>query len=247
MSEDSNRENLSQPQPLGSGIDLTRLALSLIAAFFAYWLYLRFEGAVLVRRWTESAGSSLSRYLRLGDVVYPLRASFFLLELMVLIWLFWPVTGLVKEDRKLGRARHLALDLAIGIAGGLAGLLATLPFLWGVRATPFIIGLVGPADHSIGFNGILSVVLIGLLVPTGTEFVFRAIVQGKLTAHMTPLAAVLVSAVLSASLWSIFSFPFSLALGLLCGALFWWRGTLFPAIVADIVMTLSAAVYVLRG
>jgi len=242
MSENSNRENL--PQPHGGETDLTRLALSLVAVFFAYWLFLRFEGAIVVRRWTESTESPLNRYLRLGDAVYPLRASFLLLVMIVLLWLFWPVSELLRENAKLASTSRLALDLVIGIAGGLAGLVITIPFLWGVRATPFIAGLAGPPDPFIGLNRILSIVLIGLLVPIGTEFVFRAIVQGMLTAHMSPLAAMLVSAVLGASLWSIFSFPFSLALGLLCGVLFWWRGTLFPAIVADIVMTLSAAVYV---
>jgi membrane protease YdiL (CAAX protease family) len=240
--QDSSRENPIPPSR--NGTDLTKVALSLVVVFFAYWLFLRFEGVFLARQWNQSADAPLNRYFQLTGVSYPLRAFFLLLEMLLVVWLFRPVSQLVKHGSKAGgRTGRLAYDVGVGIAGGLAGFVVTIPFLWGVRATPFITGLV-TQDRSIGLKGLLTIALITLFVPLGIEFVFRAILQGRLTAHMTPTAAILVSAVLGASLWSLFNFPFSMALGLICGALFWWRGTLLPAVVADAVMTLSAAVYV---
>jgi membrane protease YdiL (CAAX protease family) len=242
MLQDSNRENLTPPS--SDGADLTKVALSLVLVFFVYWLFLRFEGAFLIRQWNQATDGPLNRYFRLGDVSYPLRACFLLLEMLLVVWLFRPVSQLLKHRSKPGgHTDRLAYDVGVGIGGGLAGFVVTIPFLWGIRATPFIAGLI-TQDRSIGLKGFLTITLIGLLLPLGTEFVFRAIVQGRLTAHMTPSAAIIVSAVLGASLWSLFNFPFSMALGLMCGALFWWRGTLLPAIVADAVMTLSAGVYV---
>lgn len=241
MPQESSREN---PAPLsGYRADLTKLVFSLIAVFFGYWLFLRFEDFFLYRHWTQSTGSLLNRYLRLGDIIYPLRALFLLLEMLVVVWLFRPASRLWRDASKLARANPLPYDVGVGIGGGLAGFLVTIPFLGGVRATPFISGLITPG-HPFRLDGILAILLIGLFLPVATEFVFRAIVQGNLTEHMSHFAAIVVSATLGACLWSIFNFPFSISLGLLCGALFWWRRALLPAVVADVVMTLSAGIYV---
>lgn len=239
--QELNREN---PGALPSQrADLTKLAFSLLAVFFAYWLFLRFEDVFVHRYWTQSSGSAMDRYLRLNDVVYPFRALFVLVEMILVVWLFRPLSQLVRDGSKLAQPSGLLFDVAAGAGGGLAGFAVTIPILWGVKATPFISGLVAP-DHPIGFSGILEILLFGLLVPIATELVFRAIAQRRLRAHMSTSAAIIVGAVLGAFLGSIFNVPFSMALGLVCGTLFWWRGALLPAIVADAVMTISAGAYV---
>lgn len=239
MSKELNGQN--NPQIPSDRADLTKLALSLVAALFAYWLFLRFEAIHLYRQWAQSTESPLDRYLRLGDVDYPSRAVFLLIEMLVLIWLFRPVSKLWGNGSKLQRPSPIQ-NVGVGIAGGLIGFAVMIPFLGGVRATPFISGLI--THHSIGLKGILAILLIGLLMPIGSEFVFRGIVQGRLTEHMSPFAAIIVSATLGAYFWSLFHALFSMTVGLVCGTLFWWRRTLLPAVVAHAVMTVSAGFYV---
>jgi hypothetical protein len=61
--------------------------------------------------------------------------------------------------------------------------------------------------------------LFGLAVPF-TEMVFRGMAQRAPIAYVTPLAAILVCAHLSASLWHVFRFPFALILGITSSALY---------------------------
>jgi membrane protease YdiL (CAAX protease family) len=238
--QELNREN---PRALpAQGSDLTKLVLSFVAFFLAYWLFLRFEDVFLYRYWAQSGGSAVDRYLQLNDIAYPLSALFLLFEMLVLIWLFKPFSNQLKDASTPSRTRSLLFDVAVGIGTGLAGFAVTIPFLWGVKATPFISGLV-TQDHPNRFKGI-EILLFGLFIPIGTELVFRAITQRKLGAHMSSLGTIILSAVLGACLRSIFNFPFLMVLGLVCGTLFWWRRTLLPAVVADIVMTVCAGAYV---
>jgi membrane protease YdiL (CAAX protease family) len=238
--QELNRKN---PRALpAQGSDLTKLVYSFGAFFFAYWLFLRFEDVFLYRYWAQPGGSAVDRYLQLNDIAYPLSALFLLVEMLVVIWLFRPFSILLKGASTPSQTRSLLFDVAVGIGTGVTGFAVTIPFLWGVKATPFISGLVAQ-DHPNRFKGI-EILLFGLFMPIGTELVFRAIAQRKLAAHMSSFATIILSAVLGACLRSIFNFPFSMVLGLLCGTLFWWRGALLPAVVADIVMTVSAGAYV---
>jgi membrane protease YdiL (CAAX protease family) len=218
------------------------LVFSLLGFYGAYWLFLRFEDAFLYRYWAQSNGTVVDRYLRLNTIAYPFTAIFLLLEMLVLVFLFWPLSYPLKDETEHGRTSGLN-DVSIGVGMGLAGFAVTIPFLWGLKSTPFISGLV-KRDRLFNLEGVLEILLFVVLMPIGTEVVFRAIAQRKFKPHMSPLAAIILSAVMGACLTSIFNFPFLMALGLVCGALFWWRGALLPAIAADIVMTMSAIVYV---
>jgi membrane protease YdiL (CAAX protease family) len=223
--------------------DLTKLAFSLVGIFFGYWLFSRFEGTFLFRQWTHSTGSSWDRYLQLAEIAYPLRAFFILIELLVVTCLFWPVSLIYKNEQRPAGPSRIGRDVGLGVICGLTGFVVMIPFLWGVRGTPYITGIVAQ-DASQGVSATLGILLFGFLLPIETELVFRAIVQSMLSQQMISSAAIVVSAVLGACLWSFFNFPFSMGLGLVCGSLFRWRGSLISPIVAHIVMTVSAGIYV---
>lgn len=224
--------------------DLTTLAFSLVAFFFLFWLFMRLQEVYLYRQWNQSSQNTLNRFLSLGDVAYPLRGLLLLSELVVLVWLFRP--ALRRPIAATGRAaprEYLPINWVLGISGGLGGFVITIPVLWSARAAPFL-------DHLLAGRPptparIMTILLFALFLPAATELVFRGIVQARLHGHMSAPAAILVSAVLDACVWSVFNFGFALVLGFVCGALFWWRRSLMPAVVADIVMTVSAGSYVL--
>jgi len=208
------------------------------------WLFSRFEATFLSRLTAQSTDSPLNQYLRQGEVLYPLRALFVFTEMLVVFLVFWPFPRLLQTSGlEIARRHRVGSDIVLGVACGFIAFVTMVPFLWGTRATPFIGALIN-RNQQLGLKEVSEIILIGLLMPIATEIIFRAVVQSTLSTHMTPWAAIILSAILGAGLWSFYSLPYSIVLGLVCGALLWWRKALLPAIVADMMMMISAGVYV---
>lgn len=239
--QELSRENLSSSE--GQEPNLTKLAFSLVAVFLAYGLFSAIGNSYLSRYLSQPKSGAFDRAMSVGPFVYNGTAAFVLLEMLIVIWVYRPVAQLFKNASTPTKQNTTLHDLVAGIGIGFAGFFLTIPLLWGTRATPLIGGILSPT-HSIAARGALTILLFGLVLPVATEMVFRGIVQRTLQSYMRPLAAILVSAVLFASLWSVFSFPFALVLGLASGSLYRWRGSLLACMVANAVMTISAGSYV---
>lgn len=227
----------------GQKADLTKLAFSLVTVFLAYGQFAAIGNLYLSRFLSQPKSGAFDRALWVSPFVYNGTAVFVLLEMLIVLWVYWPVSQLFKNASAPTKQNTPFSDLAAGIGIGFAGFFLTIPLLWGTRATPLIGGILSPT-HSISTLGALTILLFGLVLPVVTEMVFRGIVQRTLQSYMKPLAAILVSAVLFARLWSVFSFPFALVLGLASGLLYRWRASLLACIIANAVMTVSAGAYV---
>jgi len=222
---------------------LTKLAFSLITVFLAYWLFSGVGNAYLARHLSDRGPGSLDRDLRSAELASLATAVFVWLEMMFVLWIFRPVNKLLRSPLRPSGSQSVLQDVLLGAAGGIAGFVVAIPILLGTRATLLVSSSFSPS-HSIELRGVAIILFFCLFLPIAEELVFRVVTQQKLAVHMSPLAAILVSAVLSASLWSLFNFVFAMILGLICSSLYWWRKSVLPAIVAHVAMTVSAGTYV---
>lgn len=220
---------------------LTKLSISLVAVFLAYWVFSRLGEAYLARVGPRS--SDLTQLV--SQVVFPRTALFVLLEMLIVIWVYRPIGSLFRYGSRAPAGKHpLLYDVFVGIGAGLLVSAATFPLLWGLK-TRFFINSIFPVIHPIALPSVLFLLLYGLALPVATEMVFRGIVLRTLQAYASPAAAILVSTVLFATLWPVFNFLIALVLGTVTGLLYRWRRSLVAAIVANSVMTISAGTYVL--
>lgn len=236
MAQETDRVNQSSSEVRQT--ELSKLAICLVLMFLAYWLFSGLMNVYLSRVYLRSHPG-----LRAGDFVYAGAAFFILLEMVVVLWVHRPVSSALRNRSPIpGGTNALIPNLSAGVTCGLVGLLCSIPLLRSVK-TEFFVSTLIPQSHPISsviWNGFL----FGIALPITAEMAFRGVAQRVLERHMSPLATILVAAMLFTGFWPFFGFPFAFILGLVSGILYWWRGSVLACIVANVVMTISAAAYV---
>jgi membrane protease YdiL (CAAX protease family) len=219
--------------------ELSKLATCFVLMFLAYWFFSAIGNFFISRFYLPG-----HKGLHAGEVVYTGSALLILVEMVVVLWAYRPMT-LVLANRSATSfpSKALALNLLTGVLAGFAGLVCSLPLLRSMK-TEFFVATIVPKSHSIGPQVILVLFLFGICLPVAAEMVFRGVAQRVLERHLTPFSAILLGAVLFASFWPFFGFPVALVLGLVSATLFWWRGSVLSCIVANSIMTISATAYV---
>jgi membrane protease YdiL (CAAX protease family) len=196
----------------------------------AFAIYL--DGLVHVRqisRWTF-----LVQYVDIG------MAVIFLAELIFVVCCY-----------RLGPLRMTLRDMGLTFSvpnlkellwGFLAGFLvyaASLPILVRLERHSGLTGLIiGNFYHPAI---ILVVILFALLLPISSEIVFRGVIFKAFLESSSVLPAVLLSAFAFALVWPIYNSLIGLLLGIVTALLYHRFRNVFPAIVADAVLTIACA------
>ena len=219
--------------------DLTKLSIWMVGVFLAYWVFTWLEVSYLqsIRYW-----SNLDRVT--AEPIYVGGGIFLLLEMVIVIFVFRASGPRLMNPARPDNRHPLLYDAISGIGGGVLGFFVVIPVLGAANARLFLNSIV-PAIHPIHARSILYFLLFGFALPIAIETLFRGIVLRTLEAYVSPVAAILLSAVLSARLWPDFSFVAGTVLGIVAGFLYRWRQNLVPAIIAHVVMKVSAGIYVL--
>jgi membrane protease YdiL (CAAX protease family) len=217
-------------------IGLKKLSILLVGMLFAYWIFSLLATLYLVRVGPISP-HPVELTVRL---VYPGRALFLLLEMLVVLL----VCRDVFHRTHFYQGRWPLYDVLLGAGGGVLVFAFSIPLLWGADSRLFINAVV-PTVHPVQLKSTFYLLLFGLVLPVATETVFRGIVQRSLDARIGSLMAIVVSAFLFAIVWPAFNSVVSIALAMTTGLLYRWRRNLLAPILANAVMTLSAGTYVL--
>lgn len=130
-------------------------------------------------------------------------------------------------------------ELLWGFLAGLLAYAASLPILLRLDRHSGLTGLlIGNFYHPAI---ILFVVLFAILLPTGSEVVFRGIIFKAFLESSSVVPAVLVSAFAFALVWPIYNLITGLLLGIATALLYHRFRNVFPAIVANAVLTIACA------
>lgn len=235
-------------QPSGAAVpsgdtrafNLTKLCIMFVLILFAYRVFSELAGYYFLE-----AGAQ-SRTVPGGlKHVYIATALFVLLEMFVVLWFYRPVVSLLTDGSAQHGVKHMLLyDVLLGVGTGLLVFLVAMPLLRAGRPRLFVYAIF-PAIHPIQSWSVLWFLLFGAVLPIVTEMVFRGVVLRTLQIYVSPLAAILVSATLFASLWPVFSNSLiAVVLGTMTGVLYQRRHSLIPAIVANCVMSASGMAFV---
>jgi membrane protease YdiL (CAAX protease family) len=182
----------------------------------------------------------ISRWTFLVQYVDSGMAVIFLAELIIVVCCY-----------RLGPLRMPLRDMGLTFSvprlkellwGFLAGLLAyavSLPILLRLDRHSGLTGLlIGNFYHPAI---ILFVVLFAVLLPTSTELVFRGIIFKAFMESSSVVPAVLLSAFAFALVWPIYSSIIGFLLGIATALLYHRFRNVFPAIVANAVLTIACA------
>jgi len=222
---------------------LTKMAYAMLAVFLCYGLYAKVGNSLLSRYLSRPKLSIWEHAAPLGQLVYFSTALFVLVEMLAVIWTYRPITQLFNN--RLGvtsRTLSVTRAVTIGIVVGVAAFIICIPLIGGAGASQFIRNNFQPSG-SFSLVSALAVLVFGAFLPVSAELVFRGVVQSTLASYVTPLAALLVSAVLFADIWPVFSFPAGIVLGIATGSLYRWKGNLLACVMANAVMTICGGAY----
>jgi len=216
--------------------ELSKLNLWLLGVCVAYLVYVwRLE-----ERWVNfniPSHDILAYNLDLMGSVYLWRGIFVSLELIAFAaWVFEPVKRAVKDSSK-GLRDH-PYSVAFGLMAVVSGAVFTFTYQ-GYPLEPALRRLVLGPGQVLGLGGVAVILLFCFLLPTAMEVVFRGIAQTALNARIGNTLAIIVSAFLSATLWTAFSFPLTFLAGLVAGWLYLRTGNLFVAILTNSVTIAS--------
>jgi membrane protease YdiL (CAAX protease family) len=95
------------------------------------------------------------------------------------------------------------------------------------------------------FRTAFFVVLLVIVLPVGTEIVYRLIVQETLMRFLRPIETVLIVAFLFALLWPVFGFWVGFALGVATSVLYYFTGSLLACVLANSTATVCVGLYVI--
>lgn len=220
---------------------LARLIFSVVGIWAAYRLFTWLAGLYLLRGSQSSANNFLERLL---GFAYPATPVFLLVEMLIVIWIYRPLSGLFDISQDRAANTRPTKEVLLGTAAGLIVFVLATPFLKDLGTRTTFLAFF-PASHPAGARSLTYAVLLGLALPTVGEIFFRGIVLRTLKTYAGPTAAILVSTLLFVSLWPLFSVMTTLFLSVAASLLYTWRKNLISPIFASIVMTICSGCYVL--
>jgi membrane protease YdiL (CAAX protease family) len=168
---------------------------------------------------------------------------FYLFQMVVALMFFRPLSSIFAGERNETSNRHHALrDIGWGVLGGILALVVgeatSLPGKDGsVGLGAFLVG------HLYSVTGMLMLVVLIFLLPIVSEGLFRGVLLRRLVQSMSPIAAVIVAALVFMFFWPTFTRIAGLAVGLVAGILFYRTKSILPCIVANCTFTIGAVVF----
>ncbi len=183
-----------------------------------------------IGRWTL-----LVEYLDTGG------ALFFVLQMALVGWFCWSGKITIDLEPLTPKTSKISLRNTIyGLFSGLAVFLVGLPFLFALDLHTGFVKLL--ANEFFSSRTMFLVLLVGVVVPIASELVFRGIVFRVLAENVSLGAAHVANALLFAYVWRLFNPIVALLLGLTSALLYYRSRSIFPGIVANIVVTVSCTV-----
>jgi membrane protease YdiL (CAAX protease family) len=190
--------------------------------------------AVYLDRIVHSRWTFLVQYVDSG------MAVIFLAELIIVVCCYrlGPLR-MTLRDMGLTFAVPRLKELLWGFLAGFLAYAASLPILLRLDPHSGLTGLIiGNFYHPAI---ILVVVLFAILLPTSSEIVFRGIIFKAFLESSSVVPAVLLSAFAFALVWPIYNSIIGLLLGIATALLYHRFRNVFPAIVANAVLTIACA------
>jgi membrane protease YdiL (CAAX protease family) len=220
--------------------DLARLIFSVVGILGGCRLFSWGAGWYLA----PSLGSSPNTFAgKIVSLAYPANSVFIFAEMLVVIWIYRPMKDIFDSPKE-KNVNLWTRDVPIGIGAGMIAFLIAIPFLGDLNTRTFFFTIF-PDIHVLALRSVLYAFLLGVALPLAGEMVFRGIVLRTLQTYAGATAAILASTLLFVSLWPLFNVVVSLILGITASLLYVWRKNLLSPILADIVVTICAAFYVL--
>jgi membrane protease YdiL (CAAX protease family) len=225
---------------------LDKLIYVISGAAVVYGLTLRLGTEYLIRMFRSGD-------VAMGDVVgrygYPAVLVVYLVTMIAIAIAYRPVRRtLVWEPRRLvqGRVRRGIRHAAYGIVGGLICCAAAVPVMWGHGGSNvgFLVNTIADA-YGMSISSALMVLLLALALPLASEIVFRGIVLRSLAQFVSMPAAVVASALLFTLWWPVLGWYGSVTLGVVSAVLYVRTRTLTASVVANSVLSVGSAVFVL--
>ena len=182
----------------------------------------------------------ISRWTLLVQYVDSGMAVVFLAELIIVVCCYrlGPLRMTLREMGLTFSVPRLK-ELLWGFLAGLLAYAVSLPILLRLDRNSGLTGLlIGNFYHPAI---ILFVVLFSILLPTSTEIVFRGIIFKAFLESSGVVPAVLLSAFAFALVWPIYNSIIGLLLGIATALLYHRFRNVFPAIVANAVLTIACA------
>ena len=182
----------------------------------------------------------ISRWNFLVQYVDSGMAAIFLAELIIVVCCYrlGPLR-MTLRDMGLTFAVPRLKELLWGFLAGFLAYAASLPILLRLDRHSGVSGLIiGNFYHPAI---IPVVVLFAILLPTSSEIVFRGIIFKAFLESFSVVPAVLLSAFAFALVWPIYNSIIGLLLGIATALLYNRFHNVFPAIVADAVLTIACA------
>jgi membrane protease YdiL (CAAX protease family) len=160
---------------------------------------------------------------------------FVFIELLVMIWIYWPFEPQPEPTAGPQNRNFLRLIL-VGAGAGLGLFIVFVPLLLRTRPDVGLVSLI--LDYSRSSPTYVAVGLIGIALPLVAETVFKRIVLKTLLKHMPFLWSLLITSVAFALVWPVFhGYWLALGLGAVTGMLYYRYCFMTPPIIAHITFT----------
>jgi membrane protease YdiL (CAAX protease family) len=160
------------------------------------------------------------------------QGLYYFLQLVILLSFFRPFRQIWRRptDPRLA-ATSVYKRVTIGIIAALVALGATVPLYLGMQEqTPTALNFLAKHFDAVGVAYLLLVILV---LPLLTELFFRRILLGTLMESISVVAALIVSILLFAVSWPVYSLLIALVFGLVVSLLFWKTRSVLSCAVAN--------------
>ncbi len=167
-------------------------------------------------------------------------STFFFAQLALILPFFRPLPNLfVGSSNSAASESKLPKNIALGLLTGSAVFILFAGFP-GSRASSLVDFLV---SNFYSPWPLVAAILLFLLLPAFSEIFFRGVMFARLTEEISPLPALILSSLLFAYMWPVFSFPVGVALGCLSCMLFHRTRSLLACVVANSTATIMIETY----
>jgi membrane protease YdiL (CAAX protease family) len=167
-------------------------------------------------------------------------SAFFFVQLALILPFFRPLSNLFAGLSSSAASKsRVAKNIGLGLLTGAGVFILSIGFLGG-RASGVVDFLV---SNFYSPWPLITAILLFLLVPASSEIFFHGVMFARLTEEISPLAALILSTLLFAFTWPVFSFPVGIALGCLSCMLFHRTRSLLACVVANSTATIMIETY----
>ncbi len=203
----------------------------ILGSYFFERIVLRYVDGLVWR-------NQIGLWTRLVDYLDTAAACFFVVQLLIVVF-FWR-SGKRRFKVQGFSVRSIRVSVknsALGVLVGLIVFVAGLPFLLTLDKHVGFIHLL--VNRFFGVQTVFLAVLLVVILPIGSEIVFRGIVFGTLLDQLGFPAALLSSSLLFAYVWPVYDAGVALLLGIATAIVYHRSHSLIPGIIANFILTLA--------